>query len=106
MREPPALEEGKKPYVADIPLTEMTPEQILEEAKQKLTWAGEKTKYYGVMAFDKVHHKVTSGELKQDAKKVADTVSTKAKDLWSFMSSKIDELKKPKDSKPKEATEI
>jgi len=34
---------------------------MLEEAKQRLTWVGGKTKQYGNKAFDKVHHKVTSG---------------------------------------------
>lgn len=42
----------------------MSPEQILAEAKEKLTWAGEKTKYYGTKAYEKVSHKITSGELK------------------------------------------
>lgn len=55
-------------------------------------------------AYDKVHHKVTSGELKEDAKKVGEKVSTTAKSVWAFMSSKIEELRK--DKKPEEAREI
>lgn len=74
----------------------MTGDEILNEAKQRLSWAGEKTKFYGGKAYDKVHHKITSGELKQDAKKVGEKVSTTAKTIWSFVSSKIDELKKEK----------
>jgi hypothetical protein len=67
----------------------MTPEQILAEAKEKLTWAGEKTKYYGTKAYEKVSHKITSGELKQDALKAANTVSETAKSIWSFVSTKL-----------------
>ena len=72
----------------------MTSDQILDEAKEKLNWLGEKTKHYGSKAYDKVHHKITSGELKEDAKKAADKVSETAKGIWGFIRSKIEESQK------------
>lgn len=59
----------------EVPLTEMTSEELLSGAKEKIYWFGDKTKKMGVKAYDKVHHKITSGELKDDAKKAADKVS-------------------------------
>ena len=53
----------------------MTSEELLSGAKEKIYWFGDKTKKMGVKAYDKVHHKITSGELKDDAKKAADKVS-------------------------------
>ena len=74
----------------------MTTDQMMEEAKIRVSWAGEKTKYYGTKAFDKVNHKITSGELQNDANNVATTVgttvSTKAKSMWSFLSTKVGEI--------------
>lgn len=75
----------------------------------RVSWAGQKTKYYGTKAFDKVHHKITSGELKQDVKTTASNVgtavSTTAKSMWSFVSSKVSELTKTgTSSKSKEAS--
>ena len=60
----PSYEEGQEIFKEDIPLTEMNSDQILDEAKEKLNWLGDKTKYYGSKAYNKVHDKITSGELK------------------------------------------
>ena len=77
----------------------MTSDQILEEAKEKLNWLGEKTKHLGSKAYDKVHHKISSGELKEDAKKAADKVSEAAKGIWGFIRSKIEESQKKNEQK-------
>jgi hypothetical protein len=42
----------------------MTSDELLDYTKEKAIWFGSKTKELGGKAFDKVHHKVTSGELK------------------------------------------
>ena len=72
----------------------MTSEELVKEAKERLSWAGTQSKIYGKKAYEKVHYKVTSGELKEDAKKAGEKVSQTAKSIWAFVSSKIDDLKK------------
>ena len=62
-------------------------------------WVAEKTKYYGKKAYTKVHDKVSSGELKEDAKKAADKVGETAKAIWGFIKTKVDEVKKPNEKK-------
>lgn len=62
---------------------------MLEETKMRLTWAGQKTKFYGGKAIDRVSYKIKSGELKDDAKKAASTVGKAAKNFWSFVSNKV-----------------
>lgn len=49
------------PFKANIPVTEMSPDELLDEAKEKLVWFGGKTKEYGSKAYGAVHQKVTSG---------------------------------------------
>ena len=71
--------------------------------KEKAEWLGgktkeyggkafDKTKEYGGKAYDKIHHKVTSGELKEDAKEVADKVATTTKYFWGKLVKKFDEV--------------
>lgn len=55
---------------------------------------GSKTKYYGQKAYKKVSNKVNSGEFKEDAKKAADKVGETAKNIWGFIKSKVDNVKK------------
>lgn len=68
----------------------MTSDEILQEAKEKIYWFGDKTKKIGAQAYGKVHHKITSGELKKDAKKAAEKVSETAKGIWGFIKTKIE----------------
>lgn len=75
---------------------------MVKEAKERLSWAGTQSKIYGKKAYEKVHHKVTSGELKEDAKKAGEKVSQTAKSIWAFVSSKIEEIKKDKNGEKKE----
>lgn len=77
----------------------MSPDEILEEAKEKAVWIGHKTKELGGKAYDKVHDKITSGELKEDAKKAAEKISQGAKDFWGFMKGKIEEMSSKEDKK-------
>ena len=84
----------------------MTGDEIMNQAKQRLTWVGNQSKFYGKKAYDKVHHKITSGELKEDAKKAGDKISSTAKSVWAFMSSKIEEIKKDKKNQEEEPKEM
>ena len=45
------------------------------------------------MAYEKIHHKLETGEYKDDAKKAAQKVTETVKNIWSFVSSKLDEIK-------------
>ena len=51
--------------------------------------AGETTLLYGNREYEKIHHKISSGEYKEDVQKAADLVSETAKTIWSFVSSKL-----------------
>jgi hypothetical protein len=42
--EQPGIEEGRQIAKADIPITDMSPGEILETAKEKALWLGSKTK--------------------------------------------------------------
>lgn len=46
--------------------------------------AGETTLLYGNRAYEKIHHKISSGEYKEDVQKAADLVSETAKTIWSL----------------------
>lgn len=79
----------------------MSPDELLDEAKEKLVWFGGKTKEYGSKAYGAVHQKVTSGELKEDAKKAGEKINETAKGIWNFMKSKYKELEKKDNNNPK-----
>ena len=49
---------------------------------------------YCQKAYKKVSNKVNSGEFKEDAKKAADKVGETAKNIWGFIKSKVDNVKK------------
>lgn len=70
----------------------MLPEELLDSAKEKAFWVGGKTKEIGSKGLKKVQEKWESGEIKEGAKGVATTVSSKAKQLWGFVRGKVSEL--------------
>lgn len=45
--EQPSIEEGRQVAKEEIPLVDMSPEEILESAKDKALWLGSKTKELG-----------------------------------------------------------
>lgn len=71
---------------------DMSPEEILESAKDKAVWLGGKTKELGQKGIRKVQEKWESGAIQEGAKEVAQTVSTKAKWLWGKVRGKLGEL--------------
>lgn len=75
----------------------MEAEQILQYTKEKALWLGSKTKEIGTKAALKISHKVSSGQLKEDIKKVGSSAKATAKNIWNFALSKVKELKKDKD---------
>jgi hypothetical protein len=73
----------------DIPITDMSAEEILDSAKEKAVWLGSKTKEMGQLGIRKVQEKFESGEIQEGAKKVASSVSNKAKWLWGVVRDKV-----------------
>lgn len=92
MGEQPAYAQGRTPAKEDIPITEMSAEEMFVTAKEKAAWLGSKTKALGERGLRKVQEKVESGELKQDVKDAASVVSTKAKWLWGVVREKVGEM--------------
>jgi hypothetical protein len=71
--EKPSPEQGAAP-LPETPITEMTTDEMIEEVKHSMIKLGGKAKDLGKRAYDKVNYKITSGELKEDAKKAATKV--------------------------------
>ena len=53
----PSLEDGRLVDKEDIPLSDMSPEEILDSAKEKALWLGGKTKELGTKGVKKVQEK-------------------------------------------------
>ena len=88
----PPLEDGRLIDKQTIPLADMNSEEMLETAKEKALWFGNKTKELGQQGVKTVQEKWASGQIQEGAKKAATTVSTNAKWLWGKISSTVAEL--------------
>lgn len=66
----------------------MLPEEIIESAKEKTVWLGDKTKE-GIRI---VQDKWESGQIKEGALEMAESIGTKAQSIWSIFTAKITEL--------------
>ena len=72
---------------------DMSPEELLGEAKEKAMWLGGKTKEIGSKGIKKIQNSIESGELKEGAKNVASKVSNGAQWLWGAIKDKVGDLK-------------
>lgn len=57
----PAPEVGREVYKEEIPLAEMSPEELFESAKEKALYLGSKTKSLGEKGLKKIQEKYESG---------------------------------------------
>ena len=58
------MEEGRLVAKEEIPLVDMSPQEMLESAKDKAVWLGSKTKELGQKGYVTIKEKIESGELK------------------------------------------
>ena len=87
-------------------------DEIVNATKEKAFWLGDQTKFYGSKAFDKskqyggkaydkISDKVTSGQLKKDAKEIGSKVKKGALNIWGALVNKFDEVNgKKKEEQP------
>ena len=80
---------GKEVYKDDIPIGDMSPEELMSSAKEKAVWLGGKTKELGSRGIRKIQASYESGELQEGAKNVANKVSTGAQWLWGTIKEKV-----------------
>lgn len=71
-------------------LTEMTPSEVFDQFSSKAKRAGESAITFGGKVFSKIQNKFTSGQMKEGAVHIKESISTNLKGLWHSLSKKGD----------------